>query len=98
MHENVLGSCDHAMTEIAATLLNTVLTPVALPPGRLTLATRPRLTGSPAMAKTMGMVVLAALAASTAAGPPTATMTAGLAASQLRCERRQSIVCSSAQE
>ena len=40
------------------------LTPVTLPPGRLRLATRPSLTGSPPVAKTIGIVVVAALAAS----------------------------------
>ena len=39
-------------------------TPVMLPPGRLRLATRPSLTGSPPLAKTIGIVVVAALAAS----------------------------------
>ena len=41
-------------------------TPVTLPPGRLRLATRPSLTGSPPVAKTIGTVVVAALAASAA--------------------------------
>src|SRR6516225_2509730 len=40
------------------------LTPGALPPGRLRLATRPIATGSVPIAKTIGMVVVAALAAS----------------------------------
>ena len=44
------------------------LTPVTLPPGRLRLATRPSLTGSPPVAKTIGTVVVAALAASAASG------------------------------
>jgi hypothetical protein len=35
------------------------LTPVTLPPGRLRLATRPSLTGSPSAAKTIGTVVVA---------------------------------------
>src|SRR5947209_3205005 len=38
--------------------------PVALPPGRLRLATRPNLTGSSPPRKTIGIVVVAALAAS----------------------------------
>ena len=38
------------------------LTPVRLPPGRLRLATRPSLTGSAPIVKTIGMVVVAALA------------------------------------
>src|SRR5262245_38949236 len=40
------------------------LTPVTLPPGRLRLATRPSLIGSPPVTKTIGTVVVAALAAS----------------------------------
>src|SRR5262245_55365106 len=39
------------------------LTPVTLPPGRLRFATRPSLTGSPPITKTIGTVVVAALAA-----------------------------------
>ena len=45
--------------------LNNV-TPVTLPPGRLRLATRPSLTGSPPAKNTIGTVVVAALAASAA--------------------------------
>jgi hypothetical protein len=40
------------------------LTPVALPPGRLRLATKPSLTGSSLTPNTIGIVVVAALAAS----------------------------------
>ena len=39
--------------------------PVTLPPGRLMLATRPICTGSLAVVKTMGVVVIAAFTAST---------------------------------
>ena len=39
------------------------LIPVALPPGRLRLVTRPIFTGSPPMLKTIGIVAVAALAA-----------------------------------
>ena len=42
------------------------LMPVALPPGRARLATRPNLTGSSPTPKTIGIVVVAALAASAA--------------------------------
>jgi hypothetical protein len=51
-------------------------TPVALPPGRLRLATMPSWTGSPAVINTMGIVVVAAFAASAGGGPPAVTMTA----------------------
>src|SRR5262249_27445237 len=43
-----------------------ILKPVRLPPGRARLATRPSLTGSSAEMKTMGIVVVAALAANAA--------------------------------
>jgi hypothetical protein len=43
--------------------------PVALPPGRLKLATRPAATGSTPTTNTMGIVVVTALAASAAGGP-----------------------------
>ena len=51
------------------------LTPVMFPPGRLKLSTRPALTGSPPKVKTIGMVAVAALAASTDRTPPAATIT-----------------------
>jgi hypothetical protein len=50
--------------------LDKKLTPVTLPPGRLKLATRPSLTGSPPVVKTIGMVAVAALAASAGTTPP----------------------------
>src|SRR5438132_6034060 len=43
--------------------------PVMFPPGRARLATRPAPTGSPTDAKTIGMTVVARLAAATAAVP-----------------------------
>jgi hypothetical protein len=46
------------------------LIPVTLPPGRLKLATRPASTGSPPAVKTIGIVVVAALAADAETGPP----------------------------
>ena len=51
------------------------VTPVMLPPGRLRLGTRPSWTGSPPVSKTIGMVVVAAFAAS-AAGVVVAAITA----------------------
>jgi hypothetical protein len=48
--------------------------PVTLPPGRLRLATRPNLIGSPPVVNTIGTVEVAALATS-AAGVLVATMT-----------------------
>ena len=52
-----------------------LVTPVTLPPGRLRLATRPSRTGSEPSSKTIGMVVVAAFAAS-AAGVLVAAITA----------------------
>src|SRR3984893_4561508 len=51
-------------TGSAATLNTNWITPVTLPPGRLRLATRASRTGSSATAKTIGIVVVPALAAS----------------------------------
>ena len=48
---------------LAANSTQKKLIPVRLPPGRRRLATRPSLTGSSATTKTMGIVVVAALAA-----------------------------------
>src|SRR5262252_4783636 len=45
------------------------VTPVTLPPGLLRLFTRPSLTGSPPAVNTIGMVAVAALAASPDASP-----------------------------
>jgi hypothetical protein len=50
--------------------------PVKLPPSRARLATRPRLTGSSPTVKTMGIVVVAALAASADNVPPLVAITA----------------------
>ena len=67
------------------------LMPVALPPGRARLATRPSWTGSSPTPKTIGIVAVAALAAS-------ARRAAGrgdhghLAADQIGHQRRQAIV------
>ena len=67
------------------------LTPVILPLGRLRLATRPDSTGSLPIAKTIGIVVVAALAAR-AAGIGLATITATRrltrSAANIRCNRR----------
>ena len=43
--------------------------PVALPPGRLRLSTRPSFTGSSPVEKTIGIVAVAALTAGAAGGP-----------------------------
>src|SRR5262249_14579622 len=65
----------NSSNRLACNSLRKKLMPVALPPGRARLATRPNWTGSPATAKTTGMVVVAALAAKAAAGE-IATITA----------------------
>jgi hypothetical protein len=56
------------------------LTPVMFPPGRLRLATKPAPTGSPPNVKTIGIVVVAALAAKIELPPPVAAITATLRA------------------
>src|SRR5229473_2894892 len=53
-----------------------LLIPVMFPPGRLRLATKPRSTGSPPNVETIGIVAVAALAASAAGSAPTETSTA----------------------
>ena len=52
-----------------------LVTPVRLPPGRFTLVTSPTSTGSTAIAKTIGIVAVAAFAASAEGVPPAATIT-----------------------
>src|SRR5438876_4151762 len=59
------ASCSNSSAFGATSTFNWV-TPVTLPPGRLRLATRPSRTGSEAISKTIGMVVVAAFAASAA--------------------------------
>src|SRR5450432_3006937 len=58
-----IRSC-RSPSRFATTSLVKKLMPVALPPGRERLATRPSLTGSSPTAKTIGIVAVAALAAS----------------------------------
>ena len=60
------SSCSNC-SRFGATSTFAWVTPVTLPPGWLRLATRPSLTGSAAVSKTIGMVVVAAFAASAAA-------------------------------
>ena len=67
------------------------LIPVRLPPGRPRLATRPSLTGSSETMKTMGIVVVADLAANAAAVPPARGDHGDLSANQFGRQRRQSI-------
>ena len=50
-------------------------TPVILPAGWVRFSTKPSATGSPPISKTIGIEVVAALAASAAGAPPGATMT-----------------------
>jgi hypothetical protein len=52
--------------------LTPLVTPVRLPPGRLRLATRPSETGSVAVSNTIGIVAVAAFAASDEGVPPAA--------------------------
>src|SRR5262249_24166698 len=57
-------------------LLGVEIDPRQIAPGRARLATRPSPTGSWATMKTVGIVVVAALAANVTVGPPDATITA----------------------
>ena len=61
------SSCRSA-SRLATSSAAKKLTPVALPPGRARLATRPSLTGSSPTPNTIGIVAVAALAAIAAAG------------------------------
>src|SRR5262249_4805332 len=59
------SSCSNS-SRFGATSTLIMVVPVALPPGRLRLVTSPARIGSAAVAKTMGMVVVAVFAASAA--------------------------------
>src|SRR5262245_59806244 len=59
------SSCSNP-SRFASSSLTKKKTPVTLPPGRLRLATRPSFTGSVPLPKTIGIVVVAALAATAA--------------------------------
>ena len=72
------------------------LMPVRLPPGRARLATRPSLTGSSPTPKTIGIVVVAALAAS-ARGDAGRGDHGHLTADQIGRQRRQAIELPAAQ-
>jgi hypothetical protein len=60
-------------SRLAPNTLAKKITPVALLPGRLRLATRPSRTGSPPCVNTIGIVVVAVLAANP--DPPVARIT-----------------------
>ena len=51
-----------------------LVTPVAFPPGRLRLATKPVCTGSAPTLKTIGIVLVASVAAFAESSPPLVTM------------------------
>src|SRR5215467_321907 len=68
------------------------LTPVILPPGRLTLATNPTSTGSLPIMKTIGIVAVAALTANTGGFPPVARNRSHLTTSQVGRHHGQSFV------
>src|SRR5262245_17186935 len=66
----VLGTNSQSNSNrFAASAVTRKDTPVTLPPGRLRLETRPSSTGSAPVANTIGIVAVAALAASAAGGP-----------------------------
>ena len=65
---------------------------MTLPPGRLRLLTSPVATGSPPIANTIGIVVVAAFAASAAGVPLIAAITATAPLDQIGRQRRQLFV------
>src|SRR5262249_28532335 len=67
------------------------LIPLALPPGRARLATKPFATGSSVTLKAIGIVAVAALAASVA-GSPIVAITATRRADEVGHKRRQAVV------
>jgi hypothetical protein len=69
-NSRINSSCFAASTSVKR------LIPVALPLGRLRLATRPILMGSSTLVNTIGIVAVARLAASAGVGPPLAMITA----------------------
>ena len=73
------------------------LTPVRLPPGRARLATKTKLDRVVGMAKTIGIVVVAALAASAREGAAGCDDHRDLSANQIGRQRRQPIVVVPAQ-
>ena len=68
-------SCSSCIRLATAAVPN-IVTPVALPPGRLRLATKPSLTGSPLEANTIGIVRVAAATICGEGSPPSAAITA----------------------
>ena len=69
--------------QATARTLSVEVAPVTLPPGRLRLATRPSVTGSLPLAKTIGTVVVAALAA----GSPQTTTAAAVRGQEQQMRR-----------
>src|SRR5215471_3755823 len=63
-------SSPNSSSRFGSISLINMLTPVIFPPGRCTLVTRPTLIGSEPPTKTIGMVVVAALAAKADTSPP----------------------------
>jgi hypothetical protein len=72
------GPSDGADRTLLSSSAGPRVTPVMLPPGRLRLLTIPARIGSMPLVKTIGIVVVAALAASTLGSPPVETSTATL--------------------
>jgi hypothetical protein len=71
-----------------------MLKPVALPPGRARLATRPRSTGLLTPVKTIGIVDVAFFAASAEGVLPLAMIKSNLSADEIGSQCRQAIVMS----
>ncbi len=84
-------SSRRSSSRFAANSPSKKLIPVRLPPGRARLATRPSLTGSSADTKTMGIVVVAALAANADSGTSGRGDHGDLSANQFGRQLRQPI-------
>src|SRR5215211_3154492 len=69
-------SCRRSSSRFAFKSVAMLIVPVAFPPGRARLATRPSLTGSRPPVNTIGIVGVAVLAANAGSPPPVATITA----------------------
>ena len=70
---------------LATATVPNIVTPVALPPGRLRLATKPSLTGSPLEANTIGIVRVAAATICGEGSPPECGDHCDLSAYQIGC-------------
>src|SRR5262249_36844822 len=76
--------------QFATSTLPSEATPVTFPPGLLRLATRPNLTGSPPVLKTIGTVEVTALAAAAAVIPVATSTATGMRTSSAASDGKRS--------